>query len=250
MTIFIQLPINHIMHKTLIIRAFKKAKAKRKKQGEKAPSLSHISEDIALFVKESEGLGLDEKTYRGYRNEAEKLIDTPEDISIKQLKVINGLSKFLGYDGYEDFVKNLEGKNFAQTFVSFLKRNKVVLIIIFLLLVGVSIYYFANQQCYMVWKKDHYVEVKFDPQKYSLRQLKLCNEDRIENFKKITPNCETTVFFDSQGNVKIWYGKNSQKELEYFTSYGLHPDTGKTLKPITEYIIIKYVCKDFKEVMP
>ena len=243
MTIFIRLPINYIMHKILIIRAFEKAKAERKKQGEKAPSLSNISEDIALFVKETEGLGLDEKTYRVYHNEARKLIDAPKDISIKQLKVINGLCKFLGYDNYEDFVASLGGKNFGQAFVSFLKGNKAVLIIIFLLVAGMSIYYFANRQCYMVWEKDHYVEVTLDPKKYSLRQLKLCNEDRIENFKKIIPNCETTAFFDLQGNAKIWYGKNSKKELEYFTSYGLHPETGKSLKPITVYMIKKYICK-------
>jgi len=42
--------------------------------------------------------------------------------------------------------------------------------------------------------------------------------------------------------VKIWYGRNIKKELEFFTSLGLHPETGKTLDPITDYMIKKYAC--------
>ena len=30
--------------------------------------------------------------------------------------------------------------------------------------------------------------------------------------------------------------------LQYFTALGLHPETGKTLKPITQYMIDKYIC--------
>ena len=39
----------------------------------------------------------------------------------------------------------------------------------------------------------------------------------------------------------ILYGKNAAKEYEYFTHPGLHPETGKTLKPISRYIIKKYI---------
>ena len=38
-----------------------------------------------------------------------------------------------------------------------------------------------------------------------------------------------------------WYYKNDQGEIEYYTSAGLHPVNGETLKAITEYIIEKYV---------
>ncbi|WP_435682498.1 hypothetical protein [Nonlabens sp.] len=53
-----------------------------------------------------------------------------------------------------------------------------------------------------------------------------------------------TVFFKSDNSVRFWYGKNKKKEIEYFTDLGLHPETGKTLKPITGYMIEKYICVD------
>ncbi len=48
--------------------------------------------------------------------------------------------------------------------------------------------------------------------------------------------------FKEDDSVRIWYGKNREGELEYFSSQGLHPQTGKTLKPITRYMIEKYIC--------
>lgn len=55
------------------------------------------------------------------------------------------------------------------------------------------------------------------------------------------PSCDL-IFFDKSGNAQIWYGKNLKGELEIFTSLGLHPETGKTLKPISKYMIEKYIC--------
>ncbi len=74
--------------------------------------------------------------------------------------------------------------------------------------------------------------------------LKLYNADRIEHFRKIDPNCETD-FFKNDGTEMLWYGKNKSGELEFFTSVGLHPETGKTLKKITKYIIKKYICESY-----
>ena len=48
---------------------------------------------------------------------------------------------------------------------------------------------------------------------------------------------------NQDGREQIWYGKNNRGELEFFTSQGLHPETKKTLKKITKYMIDKYVCK-------
>ncbi|MGY0407981.1 MAG: hypothetical protein ACWIPJ_06465 [Polaribacter sp.] len=39
----------------------------------------------------------------------------------------------------------------------------------------------------------------------------------------------------------IWYGKASSGKMEFFTHRGIHPETLKELKPITEYIINRYV---------
>ena len=93
----------------------------------------------------------------------------------------------------------------------------------------------------MVWNEDHYVEVNFDVRTYDVKQIKAFKEERITYFKKVTPACDYS-FFNDNGSVRIWYGKNPEKELEYFTALGLHPETGITLKPITQYMINKHIC--------
>lgn len=232
------------MHKTLIINAFEKVKVERKKQGEKSPSLTNIAEDLASFVKESEGLSLDEKSYRNYFNDARKCINTAEDISIKQLKVVNGLCEFLGFENYEDFTNSIGDKSLSKSLVLFCRKNTVILITLVILVVGSLVYYSVNKQRWMVWDGNSYNEAKFDAEELSNGILKLHNENRIEYFKKIVPDCNT-IFFKEDGTENLWYGKNSNGELEYFTALGLHPETKKTLKKITKHMIKKYICEEF-----
>ena len=91
------------MHKILILKAFEKAKLEREKKGDNQPSKVHMAEDISEFIESSEGFRLSERSYRDYRREAENLIDKEGDINIKQLKVINGLCKYLVFDNYISF---------------------------------------------------------------------------------------------------------------------------------------------------
>jgi hypothetical protein len=227
------------MHKNLILQAFKKAELSRKERGEKKPSAVNIAEDISDYIEKSKKFQLGERSFRDYRNEAEKLLYNKEDINIKQLKVVNGLCNYLGYN----FVfKNNYNSNKNKLSI-FFKKNKVTLIISSIAIVFIISYTSINQQKWMVWDGNNYIEVKFDTEKYTIGQLKIHNEERIKYFKKITPDC-STEFFDSHGNPKIWYGKNNKKELEYFTDLGLHPETGKTLDPITTYMIKKHICKE------
>jgi hypothetical protein len=97
----------------------------------------------------------------------------------------------------------------------------------------------------MVWDENQYIEVKFDLDRYDVNQIKIYKDDRIDFFKKVITDCNTN-FFSEDGTVQIWYGKNKNKELEYFTSFGLHPETGITLKPITQYMISKYICNSLQ----
>lgn len=96
----------------------------------------------------------------------------------------------------------------------------------------------------MVWKDNHYIEVDFDIKAYELNKLKLYKEERIKYLYKINANCDTK-YFNENGSVKVWYGKNKAKKIECFTALGLHPETGKTLKPITSYMIKKYLCDSY-----
>ena len=225
------------MNKILITKAFEEARIKKEKQGLTKPSQTDISKELSDFIEKSEGFGLGERTFRDYYNEASKLKDDSEDISIKQVDVINGLCKYIGYDNYVDFSKSLENKNMNSKPIV----NNTVIAIILLVVVGLIVYSLLTRQRWMVWKEDHYVEVKFDLDEYSINQLKVYKEERIEKFRKINPDCDYT-FFNTDGSVRVWYGKNINKELEFFTDMGLHPETSKTLKPITKYMINKYVC--------
>ncbi len=145
-------------------------------------------------------------------------------------------------------VKPKNKKLFAWvTSVSAFNKWKQIAIIgmsVLTVIVITTIYILNNKTRWMIWQNTEYVEVKFDTKKYHLNQLKLYKSERIKYFKKITVDCNS-LFFNSDGTVKIWYGKNNKKELEYFTALGLHPETGKTLKPITKYMINKYICPDY-----
>ena len=108
---------------------------------------------------------------------------------------------------------------------------------------GVKNIFFPNKNC-MVWAKNHYEAVEYDKVKDTAEVIPY-NQEVLDNFKKITV-CDTTTFFKNEDidNPLVWYGKApDKKEHEYFNQPGLHPETGKTLKPITKYIIGKYILK-------
>lgn len=233
------------MHKELIIKVFDKAKEARMKKGDKKPSIASLAKDVSDFIYENQEFSLGERSLRDYRKEALRLINSNEDISIKQFKVVHCLCNYLGFKNYENFTSNSKtsDKNNTQKLVQHLKRNWVIILVGLFCIVVIILINSINKQRWMIWDEDHYIEVKFDPDKYSIGKLKLYKEERIENFKKITVDCNTS-FFNVDGSVKIWYGKNIKGELECFTSLGLHPETGKTLKPITKYMIEKYFCSD------
>lgn len=108
---------------------------------------------------------------------------------------------------------------------------------------GVKNIFFSDKNC-MVWVKNHYEAVEYDKVK-DTAEVSPLNQDVLDNFKKITVT-DSTIFFKNGNydNPLVWYGKApNKKEYEYFNQPGLHPETGKTLKPITKYIIGKYILK-------
>jgi hypothetical protein len=233
------------MNKILILKAFEEAKEKKKNKGIKKPSQTDLALELSNFIDESESFRLGERSFRDYYNDAKKVKDSHEDISIKQISVINGLCKYLGFDNYQEFISSIE-KNSTRTSIKktsvFSRKNMIVIMSTLIVVIGFFTYNSATKQRWMVWQEDHYIEVDFDTEKYKIKQLKILKEERIELFKKVLPICGETTFFNVDGSVAIWYGKNKDKTLEYFTALGLHPETGKTLKPITGYMIEKYIC--------
>ncbi|GAA4237559.1 hypothetical protein GCM10022291_24620 [Postechiella marina] len=230
------------MHKTLILKAFEKADQLRKKQGSQKPSLITKAEDLSEFVEKETGFSLGEKSFRVYRKKAEELKNSDSDININQQKVVNALLSYLEFKTYNDFIKELKTKENKQNGIyNFFLNYKLAITSIALIIILIVFYKSLNTQRWMIWNGENYVEVNFDTEKYKIGELKLYNEDRILNFHKARPNCEY-AFFKGSGEANLWYGKNEYGNLEYFTSTGKHPITGKTLKEITNYMVKKHIC--------
>lgn len=96
-----------------------------------------------------------------------------------------------------------------------------------------------------LWKLNHYSTTNFDPEKLSNDIIKAYKQEQVNSIKKISVDCNTT-FFNINNNPEIWYGKNTKAKLEFFTTLGNHPETGKPLTPITPSIIRTYICKSYK----
>ena len=224
------------MHRNLLNEAFKKAKKELNSN-----KITHLSQHLSSYIVEDCKEPYGEKTLRiNYK----KILETSDEkIYLKEFAA-EALSHYLGYSSFTDFVQknsNEQNSHPLQPQI-FLKKNKLIIFLFLIVISSVLIYYSSSRQRWMVWQVDHYIEVDFDTEKYKLQQLKLYKEERIKGFKKIIPICNETIFFNEDGSANLWYGKNKDKKLEYFTALGLHPETGKTLKPITSYMIKKYIC--------
>lgn len=90
----------------------------------------------------------------------------------------------------------------------------------------------------MVWKENHYEEILCDETNPQMKAIPY--NENISQLQKIT-RPDTLNFDNAIGNV--WYNKSDGK-VEFFTNYGLHPENGKTLKPVSKYILNKYAMKN------
>lgn len=70
--------------------------------------------------------------------------------------------------------------------------------------------------------------------------LSLLTVTLLLEFRKMKVDTQT-LFFDKKGSPKVWCIKNPNGTLEFYNNPGLQPETGKTLKPISKYIIQEYV---------
>ncbi len=228
------------MHRKLIIDAFEKAK---REQG--LIKKTHISKFLSDYITEHTKEPYGERILRNHYNSA--ISNKNEEVELRSFAA-DSLSNYLGNDSYSGYIKKVTEDKFKTEKSTLLpnKKYQITLLILAILVVIllISIFTFKNQR-WMVWQEDHYQEVIFNTEKYNIGDLKIYKEERIELFKKIEPNCNT-IFFKDNGLENLWYSKNRKKELEFFTSLGLHPQTGKTLKPITQYMIKKYICSTFK----
>jgi hypothetical protein len=133
-----------------------------------------------------------------------------------------------------DFKKELSEKVIKKN-----KRNVLIVSagVICLFLLG---YCFLQKKQCMQWSEDHYEEVSCDLEIQGIGTYISVEplDERVIHLKKIKVS-DTTTFFKN-GEAIIWYAKVGDR-VEFFTTHGRHPENNKPLKPVTQYIIDKYV---------
>ncbi|WP_343700151.1 hypothetical protein [Chitinophaga sp.] len=93
----------------------------------------------------------------------------------------------------------------------------------------------VNGGC-MYWMEDHYEPIACN-QKIPNTLIIALDTVKLKNFRKIT--IPDTITYQAKG--KVWYSKIDGK-IEFYTSGGMHPvNFGHRLKPITDYMIDKYI---------
>lgn len=115
----------------------------------------------------------------------------------------------------------------------------IVLLMILVSTYGAKEFFFPKKTC-MQWQKDHYEVVDCTIAGIAaMNEIKPAIEEELK-LKKIEVTLQTPFF--QKDKAIVWYCKNNGK-LEYFNTAGFHPETGKPLKPISHYIIDKYIKK-------
>ncbi|PKA82440.1 hypothetical protein ATE92_0569 [Ulvibacter sp. MAR_2010_11] len=144
---------------------------------------------------------------------------------------LDAFSKYLDFIDYNDFIK----RNSTET-----SKRCLYVIIILLGIIAFLGYENFRKKC-MRWEEDRFVRAhcdedgitKFDPGLY-------------HNFKKLKAQCDKTFFFNTDGSPKVWYYKRGEKDLELFSSSGVHPLKRNDLRKINVEMIKKHICPDFK----
>lgn len=187
------------------------------------------------------------RPYEEYLKSDDSVIVT-EDIIEPKLEITKKKSDFEVIGNNEIIQKEKERKRLEE--IKRKKKKKRKLIITISIVFGMVLMIFGIQKwsinlekdkC-MTWSHSLYVAVSCDEgpvSKYGT-QVKPLDQTELKSMKKVKVDA-AYQFFSDTGKPLIWYYKNKDGEYEYFTTPGLHPTTGETLKKITEGIIKKYV---------
>ncbi|WP_040248027.1 hypothetical protein [Psychroserpens mesophilus] len=217
-------------------------------------------------------------SYKTAERAHKKYIENDDSIGKFKKQSIDNFCKFIGYEDYKDYLKNnikielkdeepkneIEPKNtkidtsdpIEEEEENNSKKRKWILTLQIIIVSALTLilYQIASNHIWknktddkqpiecMAWAKDHYeiTDCGF--------QLHPDHGTKVEPFllskskmKKIEVDASTTFFSEETGKPLVWYYKTKEDKLEYFTSPGLHPVNGETLKKITEGMIQKYV---------
>jgi len=176
------------------------------------------------------------KTIKGYYDKY--VLGKENNSGEPSYELKNLMSHYLGYKDYVGFENNKKETTNTTPPWNIKKTKKRLIIAGTLIALSYILYsYIKKEQC-LVWEKDQYVEIDCN----GATKDPLLSDIDIKKFKQIVASDTTTFFI--KGQPIIWYGKSKKGTIEYFNSRGIHPATQKELRPITEYIINKYIYSD------
>ncbi|NBL63867.1 hypothetical protein GV828_01490 [Flavobacterium sp. NST-5] len=194
-------------------------------RGEGNPSLASTLNMAALLV------GFEDRPFAKFRNKDENKVGESVENKVNNSFVTVTRNETVP-------VKNVSSdKSFSFSKISLFLVTCVIVSI------GGFFYYKSTEKKCMIWNGDHYERINCDDNTtmgiMHYTNIVSLHEETLQNFKKITPD-SNTVFFKN-GKAVIYYSKPNIKEVEFFSCDGVHPVTKKDLKPVTQYIINKYI---------
>ncbi|KUJ60837.1 hypothetical protein AR687_15630 [Flavobacteriaceae bacterium CRH] len=142
----------------------------------------------------------------------------------------------------KDEIAKPEKISFKRSIFEILKENKVsILAAVMCLSIIAGYFIFFNKQC-MQWSGDHFEKVDCDLKANGFITSSIEPFDEVKFELKKVNVCDTTNCFIN-GKSVIWYAK-TDNGADFFNTHGIHPENGKALRPVTEYIRGKYKKKD------
>ena len=230
------------MLKKLLEELFEKVELENNLDNKTKNGISRFFVETVLEERYNKPNYISSRSIKGYY---EKYVEKKENKSGEpNSELKNLISNYLGYTDFLDFeTKNFNGstslsksdvinkiKNYSDT----IKKWVIPIIATTSIASGIGIRELIEEPC-ISWKTDHYEKVDCNSE-FSIQMLKDLN---IDNFKKVNINKIENYFIN--GKAVIWYGKSTNGNIDFFNSRGVHPITGKELRPITQYIIDKYI---------
>lgn len=127
-----------------------------------------------------------------------------------------------------------------KKFLNRLKNTVIVTVFIFGLIITVIYFSFFKNHC-MQWSEDHYEVVDCSPKNGKNTNEIIPLDNDLLDFKKLKV-CDTTICFKKNGEGSVWYVK-TPNGIDFFNDNGSgrHPESKKSLRPVSKYIFDKYV---------
>lgn len=209
-------------------------------------------------------------SYRTFETYYKAIVDNDGDYNIKPA-ILDDLSKYLEYDDFRSFcldwktieytvsqtlskiVINITNKPIFNLPDVFKKNGLGIMEMVFVLLLVTGGVVFSNNKIpkplgwmsgwgapatdkpYMYWDKDRYMATD-SSSIHSRAEVLPMHSYAFINMKKIM-RPDTLSVDNAMG--KVWYDK-SNNHVEFFTSFGKHPENEKTLKEVSEHILETY----------